>query len=75
MHDSAARIAARLDALACALRAAGAGPERTARLLETAAAAAFDALALEALLEPPPEPVAIPAAVDPAEPAAIRLAA
>jgi hypothetical protein len=72
VYESAARLAARLDALASALRAAGLRPDRTAHLLETAATAAFDALALEALLEPPVDP----AAVEPvrAEPP-VRLAA
>ena len=73
MQDSAVRIASRLDALASALRAAGLGPERTSHLLETAATAAFDALALEALLEPPLEPRAAEPA--PATEPPVRLAA
>jgi hypothetical protein len=65
VDDIADRLAARMDALASALRAAGVEPARSARLLESAAAAAVDAVALELLLARPTAPrrVAPPALV------------
>jgi hypothetical protein len=51
MNDAAERLAARMDALAAALRDAGVDPTRASRLLGTAAAATLDAVALELMLE------------------------
>jgi hypothetical protein len=51
MPDAAQRLSASLDGLAAALAAADVAPERSARLLATAAAAILDAVTLEALAE------------------------
>jgi uncharacterized protein with von Willebrand factor type A (vWA) domain len=49
-ESTARNLADRLDALAAALREAGVPPERSARLLATAAGATMDAVTLDALL-------------------------
>jgi hypothetical protein len=58
-----------LDALGAALRDAGVDPRTRSRLLEAAARAILEAVALELYLEgpPPPAPARVPPA--PAEPA------
>lgn len=58
-ESTAAVLCERIDALADALRAAGVSPERSARLLSTAATATMAAVTLDALLEPPLAPVAV----------------
>jgi hypothetical protein len=57
-ESTAAVLCERMDALADALRAAGVSPERSARLLSTAATATMAAVTLDALLEAPLAPVA-----------------
>jgi hypothetical protein len=78
-ESTAVVLCARIDALAGALRAAGVPPERSARLLSSAATATIAAVTLDALLDPPPATVAAvePIAVAEAEPAAapVQLAA
>ncbi|HEY5059428.1 MAG TPA: hypothetical protein VII51_10475 [Gaiellaceae bacterium] len=76
-ESTAVVLCERIDALADALRAVGVSPERSARLLSSAAAATMAAVTLDALLEEAPpavaplEPIA---AVEPVE-APIQLAA
>lgn len=70
MPDGALRerselLAARVDALASALRAGGVPDAAASRLLEAASAAVLHALTLELLLAPEPAPAP---AVEPAEP-------
>ena len=48
---SAQHLTAKMDALADALRAAGVGPERVARILGSAAEATMHALVLDAVLD------------------------
>jgi hypothetical protein len=78
-ESTAAVLCERIDALAGALRAAGVPPERSSRLLSSAAAATMAAVTLDALLDPPPvsvaavEPIAAPEA-EPAD-APVQLAA
>jgi hypothetical protein len=67
MGSSADSLAARMDALADALRAAGVAPDRTARILGSAAEAAMHALVLDAVLD---ESAAQASAVEPAAQAA-----
>jgi hypothetical protein len=62
-------LSEKLDALADALRAAGAEPDRTQAILETAATAAMHALVLDSIAVGSPPPTALPA-VEP-----IRMAA
>lgn len=77
VESTAIALTGRIDALAAALRAAGVSPEQSSSLLASAAAAAMQALMLDALLEdrqpaaPRLEPVAT---LEPA-PAHISLAA
>lgn len=65
VYASAERITERLDALACALREAGVTPDRSARLLATAAEATMHAVTLDVLTSEPepvrPRPVERPA--------------
>ena len=79
MDDLAARLTSRLDALAAGLRAAGASAEASTRLLEAAAVATLEALALRRLLEEPapaPAPAPAPVALEPARrESVVRLAA
>jgi hypothetical protein len=62
VEERSERLAARVDALAAALRAAGVGDETASRLLASASTAALKALALELLVAEPaaarnPKPV------------------
>ncbi len=50
VSERSRRLGERVEALAAALRAAGADPDSAARLLAVAAAATLDALTLELLL-------------------------
>ncbi len=69
MTDAAARLAARLDALATALHRSGAPPDEVARLLELASVATLQAVHLELVLAEHRRtfPPAAPAAAPPAE--------
>ena len=66
-QDTPDRLAARVEALASALRASGADPDAVSRLLASAASAALDALTLDLLHEPPAPPLREPALVVAAE--------
>lgn len=69
--ETTERLAARVEALASALRASGADPEAVSRLLSSAATAALDALTLDLLREPAPavrEPAVVVASELPDEP-------
>ncbi|HVS86037.1 MAG TPA: hypothetical protein VHD91_10425 [Gaiellaceae bacterium] len=78
LDERSRRIGQRVDALDHALRAAGVAPEQAARLLETAATAALNALTLELLLDPLPAaatPVATVEELPAAEPGDVAEAA
>lgn len=62
-QQTSERLAARVEALASALRASGADPDAVARLLGSAATAALQALALDLLREPAEAAIPRPAAV------------
>jgi hypothetical protein len=67
LQERSDRLAARVDALASALRASGVSDAAAARLLEAASTAVLHALTLELLLAP--EPIAVPAVEpEPAQP-------
>lgn len=63
------RLAARVDALAAALRAAGVSDAASSRLLETASKAVLQALTLELLLAPAAAPASSAEPDTPALPA------
>ncbi|MGH3009715.1 MAG: hypothetical protein ACRDLM_09985 [Gaiellaceae bacterium] len=57
LQERSERLAARVDALAGALRASGVSDAAASRLLEAASTAVLHALTLELLLESEPAPV------------------